>query len=281
MTTIRPDTRIGDLLRAYPELLDTLADYAPAFGRLRNPLLRRTLGRMTNLAQAASMGGVDLPGLLRTLRQAADQPVSPEGQPAMTVSRVPLSAATGTPPPWFEDGRITARFDARPLQAAGQNPLPPILKAAKEVVAGDIFCLRNTFEPLPLYDVLAKQGLTPWARQNGPDDWEVFFYRARPGEEIAPPGEVALEPVRGGANVSGVPLVASVRIDVSQLTPPEPMIRVLEALAKLQPGETLLVQHVQRPMYLYARLDEMGHAHQTWDLGPRHVEILIRVGGKK
>jgi uncharacterized protein (DUF2249 family) len=281
MTTIRPDTRIGDLLKAHPGLLDKLADYAPAFGKLRNPLLRRTIGRRATLAQAAALGDVNLADLLRTLRQAAGQPLSPEGEPATPVSRVPLSAATPEPPPWLDEGRIAAHFDARPLQAEGQNPLAPILKAAKDVTAGDIFCLRNTFEPLPLYDVLAKQGFTPWARQNGPDDWEVFFYRARPGEEIAPPGEAALEPVPSGANVSGAPLVASVRIDVSQLTPPEPMMRVLEALAKLQPGETLLVRHVQRPMYLYARLDEMGHAHQTWEIGPGHVEILIRVGERE
>jgi uncharacterized protein (DUF2249 family) len=75
--------------------------------------------------------------------------------------------------------------------------------------------------------------------------------------------------------------VASVRIDVSQLTPPEPMQRVLEALAQLEPGQTLLVQHVQRPLYLYTKLDQLGHAHQTWEMGPGHVEILIRVGERE
>ena len=74
MGTIRPDTRIGDLLKQYPQLLDVLADYAPAFARLRNPLLRRTVGRMATLAQAASLGSVDLAALLRTLRQAVGEP---------------------------------------------------------------------------------------------------------------------------------------------------------------------------------------------------------------
>jgi hypothetical protein len=59
------------------------------------------------------------------------------------------------------------------------------------------------------------------------------------------------------------------------------MKRVLEALAQLQPGETLLVRHVQRPMYLFSKLDDLGHAYQTWEIGPGHVEILIRVGERE
>jgi uncharacterized protein (DUF2249 family) len=144
------------------------------------------------------------------------------------------------------------------------------MKATAGLPEGAIFFLCNSFEPLPLYDVLGKKGFQPWARQNGPDDWEVFFYRSGPGQEVRPAAAPAAE--------SGAPPVASVQIDVSQLTPPEPMVRVLEALAQLKAGETLLVRHVQRPIYLYSKLDEMGHQHQTWDLGPGHVEILIRVG---
>ncbi len=269
MTKIRPDTRVGELLKAHPELLDVLADYAPAFEKLRNPLLRRTLGRFATLAQAASMGDVDLPELLRTLRHAIGEPEAPVAELGEPAESAPLSAATPEPPAWFDEARIEARFDARPLHAEGQNPIAPILQAAKEVPEGGIFYLRNTFEPLPLYDVLDKQGFVPWARQQGPDDWAVFFYRARPGEADVSPGSPAA--------ASGAPPVASVTIDVSQLTPPEPMMRVLEALSRLAPGETLLVRHVQRPLYLYRKLDEMGHVHQTWEMGPGRVEILIRV----
>lgn len=273
--TIRPDTRIGDLLKAYPDLLETLAGYAPAFARLRNPLLRRTIGRMATLAQAAAMGGVPLPELLQALRQAAGEPPTALDEAGVggDVSQLPISAATPLPPDWLDQGRVAARFDARPLHAEGQNPIAPILKAAKEVPVGSIFYLRNTFEPLPLYDVLDKQGFTPWARQNGPEDWEVFFQRGEPGKEEMPAGDAGPAP--------GAPPVASLRIDVSQLTPPEPMMRILEALSRLESGDTLLVRHVQRPLYLYARLDEMGHTHQTWEMGPGHVEILIRAADRR
>ncbi|MBI3965523.1 MAG: DUF2249 domain-containing protein, partial [Chloroflexi bacterium] len=67
--------------------------------------------------------------------------------------------------------------------------------------------------------------------------------------------------------------------DVSELVPPEPMIRILEALEQLAPGETLLVYHVRRPIYLYPRLEELGCTHETWEIGPNRVELLIRKAG--
>ena len=61
-----------------------------------------------------------------------------------------------------------------------------------------------------------------------------------------------------------------------ELVPPEPMVKILEALAAMPDGVTLLVHHVRRPIHLYARLDEMGYPHRTQDLGPDRVEVLIR-----
>jgi TusA-related sulfurtransferase len=63
------------------------------------------------------------------------------------------------------------------------------------------------------------------------------------------------------------------------LEPPLPMMRVLEALATLKPGEKLLVHHVRRPIHLLARLEEEGHAYALKDLGPGQVKLLIRKGG--
>ena len=69
---------------------------------------------------------------------------------------------------------------------------------------------------------------------------------------------------------------ATVTIDVADLVPPEPMVRILEALDGLEPGETLRVEHRRRPVYLYPHLDAMGCTHETRELGPEKVELLIR-----
>ena len=69
---------------------------------------------------------------------------------------------------------------------------------------------------------------------------------------------------------------AEVTIDVSELVPPEPMVKILQTLETLPDGSRLLVHHVRRPIHLYDRLDEMGYAHATRDLGPGQVEVMIQ-----
>ncbi|HCC33321.1 MAG TPA: DUF438 domain-containing protein [Clostridiales bacterium] len=66
---IEGKTPIGPLLEQYPFLIDTLAELSPSFARLRNPMLRRTLGRVATLETAARQGKVDLQVLLATLNQ--------------------------------------------------------------------------------------------------------------------------------------------------------------------------------------------------------------------
>lgn len=61
---ISSDTRLGGLLKEYPFLLDFLADWNPGYARLRNPLLRKTVGRLATLKEVAAMGGVPVEELL-------------------------------------------------------------------------------------------------------------------------------------------------------------------------------------------------------------------------
>jgi DUF438 domain-containing protein len=62
--TITPKTTIHTLLKEYPFLLDYLAGYDPEFGKLTNPVLRRTMGRMATLEKAAAMANVPLNRLM-------------------------------------------------------------------------------------------------------------------------------------------------------------------------------------------------------------------------
>jgi hypothetical protein len=70
---LTPKTRLGDLLDAYPFLLDFLADYKPEFRKLRNPLMRRILVRTVTLEDVASMGAVPFQKLASDLAEAMKQ----------------------------------------------------------------------------------------------------------------------------------------------------------------------------------------------------------------
>lgn len=57
-------TRVGELLKEYPFLLDFLVSRSEKFRLLTNALLRRTVGQVATLAQVASIGGIELATLL-------------------------------------------------------------------------------------------------------------------------------------------------------------------------------------------------------------------------
>jgi hypothetical protein len=50
---ITPATKVADLPDSWPELENVLIAQAPAFRRLRNPVLRRTVGRVATLELVA------------------------------------------------------------------------------------------------------------------------------------------------------------------------------------------------------------------------------------
>jgi uncharacterized protein (DUF2249 family) len=138
---------------------------------------------------------------------------------------------------------------------------------------GQVLVLWNTFEPVPLYDVLGMRGFEHWSRQHADDEWEIRFYnsgRPRQATPSSAPMQVTEAPLDWGAPN------ATVTIDVSELVPPEPMVRILEALEELPAGESLLVYHLRRPMHLYPRLDELGCRHETREIEPGRVEVLIQ-----
>ena len=64
---IEAKTKIEPLLKNYPFLLDFLAGWSPKFEKLRHPVLRKTLGKVASLEQAAGLGGVPVDRLLEAI----------------------------------------------------------------------------------------------------------------------------------------------------------------------------------------------------------------------
>ncbi len=70
MTEITGQTKIHALLTEYPQLEDVLIAINPQFQKLKNPILRRTIGRVASLQQVAATVDVPLTQLLNKLRIA-------------------------------------------------------------------------------------------------------------------------------------------------------------------------------------------------------------------
>lgn len=68
---------------------------------------------------------------------------------------------------------------------------------------------------------------------------------------------------------------AEISLDVSGLEPPEPMVRVLEALDQLAPQGRLRVRIDRQPVPLYQVLQRNGYSHLTSPCDDGRYEVLI------
>ena len=61
------------LIETWPQLEDVLIDYVPAFSKLKNPVLRKTVAKIATLQQAATIGNVKVEDLINRLRKEVGQ----------------------------------------------------------------------------------------------------------------------------------------------------------------------------------------------------------------
>ncbi|MFQ9316676.1 DUF1858 domain-containing protein [uncultured Dysgonomonas sp.] len=148
--------KVSDLLDAYPHLEGTLLDLSPAFSKLRNPILRRTVAKVTTLQQAAKVAGISPILLLETLRQAAGLPIDNSNE------SIDIDNEQKDKPEWFGEMNITIRFDARPIIESGENPMQEIIRLSKELQNNQIMELTAPFKPVPIMDLLKSKGFEVW-----------------------------------------------------------------------------------------------------------------------
>ncbi len=148
--------KVSDLLDAYPQLEGTLLELSPAFSKLRNPILRRTVAKVTTLQQAAKVAGVSPILLLETLRQAAGLPIDNSNE------SIDIDNEQKDKPEWFGEMNITIRFDARPIIESGENPMQEIIRLSKELQNNQIMELTAPFKPVPIMDLLKSKGFEVW-----------------------------------------------------------------------------------------------------------------------
>jgi uncharacterized protein (DUF2249 family) len=71
----------------------------------------------------------------------------------------------------------TVTLDVREDIRQGREPFERIMTAVGQLGPGDTLLLINSFEPLPLYRVMAQNGFTHWAERTAEGDWKVYFRR--------------------------------------------------------------------------------------------------------
>ena len=165
---ITPETKISALLDEFPGLQSELEKLVPEFQKLRNPILRKTIARITTLRQAAEIGKLPLGELINTLRSSV-------GEDAHFQNDEVNITNSGSDPAWFTPERIVKTLDARPLLDKGEHPVQTVLQECRSLKSGEIFELITPFLPAPLMDKAKELGCRTWSSEKNTGVVHTYF----------------------------------------------------------------------------------------------------------
>ena len=164
-------------------------------------------------------------------------------------------------------------LDVRPILAQGGEPFGAIMEAIAALAPSQSLRLLAPFKPVPLFHVLSQRGFEPTAREIGDGDWEVVFspIAGRQDSGVADSASVTdADPETWPEPV--------VELDNRGLEPPEPMVRTLEGVEALSPGETLSALLPREPVFLFEELEARGHLWRGKSEPEGHYRVVIRRG---
>ncbi len=175
LLNITPQTKIGEMLEAYPALEGTLLKLSPSFAKLKNPILRKTIARVVSLRQAAEVGKVDLGIMVAELGKAAGLNRDTESGDFAKADAENISLNLPEPI-WLMDYDLSRAivFDARSVIEEGGSPLNEILSRVKRLGERDVMLLLTPFVPVPVIELVLSKGYLSWSKQEG-ETIQTFF----------------------------------------------------------------------------------------------------------
>lgn len=164
-------------------------------------------------------------------------------------------------------------LDVRPMLRAGEEPFQAIMDAVGSLAPGESLRLVAPFRPVPLFSVMANRGFSASDRPLDGGDWEVLF------------SPVAGMRAEAGLATGSSPTAISwgnpiEELDLVDLEPPEPMVRILEALEDMKPGDVLFALLAREPLFLFPELAKRQHEWAgNFDASGTAYRLLVRHGG--
>lgn len=167
---ITPELKVYKFLEDYPELEPVLIAMAPEFSKLTNPFLRKTIARVTSLAQAAAVAHIPASSLVNRLRLQV-------GLPELEATQVEIRAYGGAKPEWCS-GPVKSTHDAREAILKGQMPLADILQELQRHASGEVYLLITPVLPAPLLEKIKEQDFESYTEKLAEQHYLSWIRRA-------------------------------------------------------------------------------------------------------
>lgn len=165
---ISPKTKVLQLIETYPQLEDVLIGYVPAFKKLKNPVLRKTVAKIATLQQAATIGQVKVEELINVLREKVGQNTLSIGEETGYMMQKPK---------WFDQTKVNKSLDIREMLNAGEQPVNQVISDLNKLQPNEIFEVISPFIPAPLIDKATSLNINHWVQQLGNEEFKVYFLK--------------------------------------------------------------------------------------------------------
>lgn len=270
---VNAHTRISQIIRENPEAIDAIASLAKPLEKLKNPLLRKVFASRVTVSQAASMGGCTLEAFRQALEKIGFQWEEQAIEQAKEES-LPQWLTTLT-------SQDIVEMDVRPTLEQGQDPLKDILHAYEGLQFGQALCIINSFEPIPLIQLLGKKGAMSHTIKKSDGLYYTYFLKSDQQEsstaydEDDAPAIIYCNLQKWEEMLALFPESKRKFVDVRHLEMPQPMHTILSILPSLAPGEALLVQHKRVPIYLLEELHDSSYRSYIYQESETEVWLLI------
>jgi len=242
-----------------------LINYSPHFSKLNNKILRKTLASRVNVEQAAGIAGVNLILLLNELNKSVNSDNAVTINEGITENKM-TDAVKPEVLKNINSDKIK-KLDVRPIIDSGKDPFLEIMTKIKSLNDDEILHLINSFEPIPLYSVLEKKGFNHWTEKSE-NVFNVFFFKTAVSDELQ-----TEEPK--SQQTETIEYENMIELDVRQLVPPEPMMKILENISKVDDKTVMIVHHHREPMMLYPKLEERGYTAVTNKIEDNYYKVVI------
>jgi hypothetical protein len=168
-STITPDITIADLLNEYPQLEDVFIEIAPVFSKLKNPILRKTIAKVTTLKQASVVGNVHIGGMIHKLRTSI-------GQNASILKNIQQNENENAPS-WIENFSVKFEYDATIDLNNGIHPIAKVTKEVETLANKEVYILITPFIPAPLIDLLRNKGFSTHTSEKSDGIFSTYIAR--------------------------------------------------------------------------------------------------------
>lgn len=165
---ITPKSKVLQVLEDFPQLEEVLIGYVPAFEKLKNPVLRKTVAKVATLQQAAAIAGVKVEELVNHLRKEVGQDL---------FSQAEEKGYNTQKPAWYDEEKIVRELDARDMLARGEHPVNQVIADLKTMENQQIYKLIAPFLPAPLIDKASSLQVQHWVVKENEESYVIYFWK--------------------------------------------------------------------------------------------------------